>query len=639
MNEAISFLTISHLRVKSGSDTNLAERLARLENVLALTVARNGERNPPPTFSPDASTPVSSVTTRSASRAPKSLGEQFAAYELKHPVLATPPSCNKISRSLVDEINYAGCYLGQVTCPQGEPLFSEAGKKWIFSKTGERAPFRKLMECCSRQESELSSLSIPSYRGSPEDLYELPERAIVDKAVDWFSQSAFRLVFPAVDRVLFRDTVSVAYEPWKGVPSLEQLSAKGCVLAFLSIVCTIHEAAAGLPMVDGDACAIKAHHLLTDMLEGANLVCLQTVFMLAMHQTFSGRLQAAAMFHSVAYRLIFMLGGHLNMDVKPFGAEVTRQERETRHLRMLFWLCYILDKDISLRAGQPPMIDDDYCDLTLPDGYLESRFSLAPLGDDFMSPSYADDSLVPYLPGDLRLSKLKSKVSRVLYSFQALRKSDTEVLRLIRELDDELENWRISIPQAFRPTLSISENFRLVPELKLPQSMQRIGLHLEYHHLLASIHRASGRCNTGNPNSDPQNCETRSCIKSSMALALEASRSTLYYLRAAVDGLASEAFWVMVFYPTSAINTLFFNILINPLDPQAKADLELLSSAVDLIRSMPIRRLTPYEIGHIKMVDDFVAELLHLGNCAISRARREKGQQALPIIGKEVGRG
>lgn len=73
--------------------------------------------------------------------------------------------------------------------------------------------------------------------------------------------------------------------------------------------------------------------------------------------------------------------------------------------------------------------------------------------------------------------------------------------------------------------------------------------------------------------------------------------------------------------------TLFFNILINPLDPQSKEDMELLNSAADLIRSMPVRKVTAYEIGHIKMVDDFVAEMLRLGNCAIEKETRERAHK------------
>lgn len=70
---------------------------------------------------------------------------------------------------------------------------------------------------------------------------------------------------------------------------------------------------------------------------------------------------------------------------------------------------------------------------------------------------------------------------------------------------------------------------------------------------------------------------------------------------------------------------LFFNILVNPLDPKAQHDLELLSTAAVVVGNMPIRRLTSNEIEHIKMVTDFVAELIRLGKCAIAKATREKG--------------
>ena len=262
-----------------------------------------------------------------------------------------------------------------------------------------------------------------------------------------------------------------------------------------------------------------------------------------MHQTFSGRLQCAAMFHAIACRLIFMLGGHTNWAVKPYGAEVTYREREARHLRTMFWLCYIFDKDIALRTGQPPIVPDDFCDLTYPDGHLEHRFNEPALAHKLVSPAYADENLVPYLPGDLRLCQLKDRTLRLLYSTHALRKSDAEILRAIRELDEELEGWRLSIPPHVRPALIIPENIQFPPKLKIPQSMQRIVLHLEYHHMMTTIHRASGRCFVINPETGLEEDEKNGGIHSSIALSLEASRSTIYYLRAAVDGLASEAFW------------------------------------------------------------------------------------------------
>ena len=79
-----------------------------------------------------------------------------------------------------------------------------------------------------------------------------------------------------------------------------------------------------------------------------------------------------------------------------------------------------------------------------------------------------------------------------------------------------------------------------------------------------------------------------------------------------------------VFYPVSAVLTIFCNILLNPLDPRAVDDLELLSSTPELIKSMRMRQLTTAEIEHMRLVDNFVAELIRLGNCSITKALRER---------------
>lgn len=217
------------------------------------------------------------------------------------------------------------------------------------------------------------------------------------------------------------------------------------------------------------------------------------------------------------------------------------KEREASQLRLLFWLCYIFDKDIALRTGQPPLMSGDYCDLTLPDNYMECYFYLEDLNEDLND---AHEELTPHLPGDPRLSYLKDKTCRLLYSAHAQKKSDAEILRDIRELDDELENWRQTIPPDFRPSLSIPEKKQeILRGMQLPRSMRHIGLHLEYHHLMTTIHRASERCYTIQAENGTIEDDWNPGVRSSIALSLEASRSTLIYLRAAVKGLAGEAFW------------------------------------------------------------------------------------------------
>lgn len=47
-------------------------------------------------------------------------------------------------------------------------------------------------------------------------------------------------------------------------------------------------------------------------------------------------------------------------------AGVDADDRVRKHLRKVFWIAFVEDKDIRFRTGQPPTIDDDYGDLRLP---------------------------------------------------------------------------------------------------------------------------------------------------------------------------------------------------------------------------------------------------------------------------------
>lgn len=88
-------------------------------------------------------------------------------------------------------------------------------------------------------------------------------------------------MFPVVERVLFKDTIELAYQPYTGdVPSLEHLSAKVGVLAFLSTIVLFQDTFADTASIDPDLCATKARYLLTDVLEIASINNLQIVFML-----------------------------------------------------------------------------------------------------------------------------------------------------------------------------------------------------------------------------------------------------------------------------------------------------------------------------------------------------------------------
>ncbi|KAK2468585.1 hypothetical protein H9L39_18409 [Fusarium oxysporum f. sp. albedinis] len=629
------------------SEHSLAERLRRIEDALSQTLSRQNDaesstakpltpasvaacprrgldvslREPAKEPPQESNRPSSSVFRESTT----TFNSPLLSHESPFISQIPSPAGGFTSAVAYGQIHYGGCHFGHLSQHNGMPLISEEGKQWIASKTGAEIFF----EPGSQHSPNPAPSSASHYYNNPANLYELPNRNTVEKIFNVFVHSSFSLVFPIVDRILFKDTIDLAYQPHAGEsPTLEHLSAKGCVLAFASIISLFQGSLAEIPFVDTDLCATKARYLLTDVLEGASITNLQVTFMLNMHEIFSGRLRSAAMFHAIACRMIFNLGGHTHISLKPRKSSLARSERERRHLRMLFWLCYIFDKDIALRTGQPPLMSDDYCDLTLPDNYMDCYSYLPGLEESLSPMSFGDEGLTPHLPGDPRLSHIKERTSRLLYSAQAAKKTHAQFLRDIRELDEELEAWRQSLPPVFRPVLSISNESQVaLTGMQLPHSMRNITLHLEYHHLITTIHRASGRYMQPESENSHLSGEWVSGVESSIALALEASRSTLVYLKAAMCGLAGEAFWIIVFYPTAAMITLFFNILMHPLHNRAERDLELLKSAADLVNNLPVRRLTPHEVSYMKLVNDFVMELVRLGRSAITKATKEQDER------------
>lgn len=217
-------------------------------------------------------------------------------------------------------------------------------------------------------------------------------------------------------------------------------------------------------------------------------------------------------------------------------------QRGNRHLRRLFWLSYVVDKQLALQTGQPPSIDDDYCDLTLPEKVAETESS-EPADARFWEDMSSDAVMIP---GDPRLSIIMSQICKSLYSTSALRLDDTALLRNIRELDEVVETWRLSIPAPHRPSLrrnvqqpdSIAANH---PSTSSHSHMDMLSsiMQLKYSHLLAAIHLACGHCKGWRD----EGFDQMEGVSSSIAISVEASRSLLVHLHADIAFYPSQAFW------------------------------------------------------------------------------------------------
>jgi hypothetical protein len=191
---------------------------------------------------------------------------------------------------------------------------------------------------------------------------------------------------------------------------------------------------------------------------------------------------------------------------------VVREERIK-----VFWVCYVMDKTISMGIGRSSALHDFDCDAPLPSsnsGYF------SPLIDPLNShhASFLDN---------VRLAQITSKVYRKLYSAQAVARHTIDSLAdAVGDLDEELMTWRNSIPAEYRPEHDVSWKADVLHRHVLQ-------LHLGYYNCLYNIHRAVFAFPFGPASSSyitpdrPLHLLRRNRIYGSAALAIGAARACL----------------------------------------------------------------------------------------------------------------
>ncbi|PYI03270.1 hypothetical protein BO78DRAFT_399886 [Aspergillus sclerotiicarbonarius CBS 121057] len=342
-----------------------------------------------------------------------------------------------------------------------------------------------------------------------------PSYQLVQQCLEYYSAEGLYAVFPIVDvaaaQAIITDHVSGRDTP--------RIADKACLFALTAFVTKLHHHQPMFAEADSDGYAQAVLTLVPKlMLEPNDVRKLEALLILALHLAPAGQPEQAQLFLSMAIRILYHLGAHRKSPLDP-------NDKSHDHLRAMFWLCYTMDKEMSIRSCLPPLLQDVDCDLDFPPTYVES-FDL-----QFMPPAPATPHLL--LPTDIRVAMLKSKVYHGLYSCQAQKFPEARRLEHIRQLDQELSDLKASFPVGFRPE-SFSPGGS--ESSHSPVNFHNLGLrginiHLEYYYCLRKLHEASFTCSLSMP------------LPSSLELYYQASRSTLlYYLR--VSGLVDRfSFW------------------------------------------------------------------------------------------------
>ncbi|RSL48429.1 hypothetical protein CEP54_012940 [Fusarium duplospermum] len=427
----------------------LLRRVANLENSLSQVHSQRELSNQAsPSSAPSTTLGATQGTSVSGVR-PSSINAQNTSQTVLSSV-TSPSATSTTFKPEPTGISDVARHLGQNWFHKGIPILSPRGRDWIRLKTGQDPHFERFRLFGSK----CSSRSIPLTNFPHDELHKLPDQHYAQRCIDAFFGSSFYFFYPVLDRALVQETFELAYRDPDGLSfTRSQASGKACILASLPMISRMIRPNDAPYLLKGDMYAKRAQSLLSLVSWEANLEGLQATLMLQIYKTSVGEWEDASTLHSIACHMVCSLGGHLNRrttcEPRNFSSE-----RRHQHTRALFWMSYTFDKEISLRSGQPPLLTEDYCDLTAPEGYT-SRY-------ECQSPADQDDSsfesLMPYLPGDLGLSHVKEKTCRLLYSPKSFTIDDTQILRHIRHLDIDLESWRSSIPQ--RPIFG-SESFNI----------------------------------------------------------------------------------------------------------------------------------------------------------------------------------
>lgn len=342
-------------------------------------------------------------------------------------------------------------------------------------------------------------------------------------------------------------------------------------------------------------------------MRNTDLLSVQALLGIALFLIGTPNPQSTYFFVAAALRLSHSIGLHK----KGSGFNLNASEVEQR--KRVFWIAYMLDKDICLRSGRPPVQDDDDMNVELPSEDPPDNIGNIPLADG---------------KGKLNLFRLmctfaiiESKVYKQLYSVKASKQTDGELLNTIGELDKELEAWKDSIPMDFRPEHEIKATHT-------PLILHVVVLHFGYYNCLTTIHRMSvhhGYWTSRLSNFAIQGLNARPLnprVFMSAQLCVQAARASIHLLKYIPKG-DSSCVWMIIYFPVTALVTLFANILQNPSDTRSRSDLKLMNLVVNFLSQLS----SDERNGSVKRMLSVCAEFERIAKIVLDKADRESASR------------
>lgn len=196
----------------------------------------------------------------------------------------------------------------------------------------------------------------------------------------------------------------------------------------------------------------RAQSVLSDVvLYDTQLLNIQVLVGMVMLLQAAKDLQPALILIATTMRLAHKIGLHNRTSAAHLNPTVAGQRAG------VFWLAYILDKNLSLRSKQPSIQRDDDIDLDLPWSFITQNDSLnIDLTDEEDGLSIGMISTIDgalkmnYFVSRIHLAVIEGGVYDYLYSTASQKRSPEERSDALDSVSNALERWKASVPFEFR---------------------------------------------------------------------------------------------------------------------------------------------------------------------------------------------
>ncbi|KAL2868653.1 transcription factor atrR [Aspergillus lucknowensis] len=524
---------------------------------------------------------------------------------------ATSPDSQKESENEVEGLSDMMCSLVTNSCGEtryigsssGFSIFSPKGIQWVNEKTGDTS-FQDMISSAYIDDNKWMYWK-------PEIFSDIFARRVFkplppkEEALSLFRDffDNFNCMFPLFHEPTFMHLVEKQYsrDPYEGSGWWASINVVLAISHRLRVMSNL------VPQEEDKKAWLylkNAMGVLTELtMRNTDLLSVQALLGMSLFLQGTPNPQPSFFLVAAAIRLSHSIGLHKRGS--GFGLNPVEAEQRKR----VFWIAYMLDKDICLRSGRPPVQDDDDMNVELPSDDPPDNIGNIPLFD-----GKGKFNMFRTL---CQFSIIESKVYKRLYSARASKQSDGELLNTIGDLDRELEEWKDSIPIDFRPEHEIKASHT-------PLILHVVVLHFAYYNCLTTIHRMSvhhGYWTSRLSNYAIQGLNARPLnprVFLSAVLCVTAARASINLIKYIPQG-DFACVWLILYYPVSALVTLFANILQNPNDARARSDVKLMNVVVNFLSTL----VSDESNGSIKRMLGVCGEFERIAQVVLDKAERE----------------